>query len=952
MQKLFGAAILILLVQSLFAQPLRFYDKADSVKYTALNVVADDKGGWLTLGSSEDSSFTITQFDYCGKVVVNEKYPLPLQTKLNTPVLNYLGKDTLLVAATLNSTSGSQILLFYSVSGIIRQARLISALSSSLSYNPVVSILDNDHILLAFNYDTGRLAKSGILMLDKNFNQRWARRIETESHIQWIHMISANEFVIGDGLEIRKYDTLGVNFWSRSFKDHRMVYNSMVRKDSALVFLTDYIDPVVDTVKKFKYKQVINIDLAGRFKWNSDRIRSMQANHLLEYNSRLFLGNDGNYIFNGIDTLPQDSIPYIFAHSLQDTTGNLVSSRAWSAKESLIDYKSSMLDDGNFAVCLSLGNSDTLNGLGNIKTSQLYEGACDTVDFSSTLGGSVIIDTPTLRNLPAFNVSVNNLNITGGPDSLKLSRVCEEFDLKDGTTPIPLCKGDSVFLSGITIPNATYVWDIGSNQQGIWVKEEGEYSVTITYCDKSATITYKVSFITFADKVITKEQCEYPFRLDALDQTSHPAKFFWESGDTTSFTTINGKGTYTVRVTECQMNYRITYNVVPQQFNDSVHRFMACDFPETLYANLGRTPFTGATYKWDNGSTNNERQISGPGTYVVTVSYCESSYTQTFIVSLFNFNDNTLSFDQCNYPDNLYGDLGRNFKNATYKWDNGSTSVSRQISGPGTYKVTVNYCQTTYVQTFVINSTVNYIDSTAKFPNCIYPNSYHANLGRTFTDATFKWENGSTEGALKVNKPGTHKVTITYCGGKTVVHTLNIEGRPISDKTFTLDSSCSGFLREFELKSGFEYANDADSPPSYKWIMGSSSTNESIMVNKPGVYIVEIKYCADTVEYKHDVRLKDEDYLLYPNVFPPNSEVKINQLFLPVVKDTISEYNLKIFNRWGQKVFETSDPTEGWKGDHDKSGSPAPMDTYMYIATVTTPCGTSKVKKGTVTLIR
>lgn len=63
-----------------------------------------------------------------------------------------------------------------------------------------------------------------------------------------------------------------------------------------------------------------------------------------------------------------------------------------------------------------------------------------------------------------------------------------------------------------------------------------------------------------------------------------------------------------------------------------------------------------------------------------------------------------------------------------------------------------------------------------------------------------------------------------------------------------------------------------------------------------------------------------------PNVFTPNGD-GINEVFMPVVAEGFR--SLMIFNRWGELIHETSDPYEGWRGDH--RGKPVPDGTYVYI---------------------
>ena len=58
----------------------------------------------------------------------------------------------------------------------------------------------------------------------------------------------------------------------------------------------------------------------------------------------------------------------------------------------------------------------------------------------------------------------------------------------------------------------------------------------------------------------------------------------------------------------------------------------------------------------------------------------------------------------------------------------------------------------------------------------------------------------------------------------------------------------------------------------------------------------------------------------------------------------------RIFNRWGQEIFSTSDIDQGWDGMY--KGSSQPIGVYVYMVEAITSTGREFVKQGNVTLIR
>ena len=134
----------------------------------------------------------------------------------------------------------------------------------------------------------------------------------------------------------------------------------------------------------------------------------------------------------------------------------------------------------------------------------------------------------------------------------------------------------------------------------------------------------------------------------------------------------------------------------------------------------------------------------------------------------------------------------------------------------------------------------------------------------------------------------------------------------------------------------------------YLWSTGSTASE--ITVSEAGEYWVEVQngkccYNADTVYV-----VKYELYV--PNAFRPASS--INYEFKPIVPfSAVQDYSLKIFDRWGQLIYESKDLGTGWKGDIN--GQPAPFGVYAWRIDYNTISddGTRPIKmSGTVMLLK
>jgi len=94
------------------------------------------------------------------------------------------------------------------------------------------------------------------------------------------------------------------------------------------------------------------------------------------------------------------------------------------------------------------------------------------------------------------------------------------------------------------------------------------------------------------------------------------------------------------------------------------------------------------------------------------------------------------------------------------------------------------------------------------------------------------------------------------------------------------------------------------------------------------------------------VTLNPEVYI--PNAFTPNDD-GTNDEFKPEFSFLPTDYNLKIYNRWGNVIFESNSATEPWTGT-DTSGKKVPTGTYIYLLQIKTPKGETIDKRGNITV--
>ncbi|MEY4293301.1 MAG: hypothetical protein RIQ61_1699 [Bacteroidota bacterium] len=132
------------------------------------------------------------------------------------------------------------------------------------------------------------------------------------------------------------------------------------------------------------------------------------------------------------------------------------------------------------------------------------------------------------------------------------------------------------------------------------------------------------------------------------------------------------------------------------------------------------------------------------------------------------------------------------------------------------------------------------------------------------------------------------------------------------------------------------------------WTTGDTAS--SIVVYHPGIYGITANMdgciTSDSVEVKKDC------YIEMPNTFTPNGD-DLNDYFFPksLLSRGVTAFKMSIFNRWGQLIFETTNPEgRGWDGRWN--GVMQPNGVYIYLLDATLKNGKTEHYQGNVTLLR
>jgi len=173
---------------------------------------------------------------------------------------------------------------------------------------------------------------------------------------------------------------------------------------------------------------------------------------------------------------------------------------------------------------------------------------------------------------------------------------------------------------------------------------------------------------------------------------------------------------------------------------------------------------------------------------------------------------------------------------------------------------------------------------------------------------------------------------------------------PLADADFTADPEVTNVF------NGRVQFTDL-SQNAVSWLWDFNDGNKSIEQN-PAHYFNEIGQYKVTLVVTNitgcpDLQMREVvvNPFYIPNAFTPNAD-GINDYFFDAgyVLD-VKSFVMRIFNRWGQKVYETDDYTKFWNG-FDSDGNPAQDGVYVYKIDVTTKGGKEHTFTGTVSLVR
>jgi gliding motility-associated-like protein len=414
------------------------------------------------------------------------------------------------------------------------------------------------------------------------------------------------------------------------------------------------------------------------------------------------------------------------------------------------------------------------------------------------------------------------------------------------------------------------------------------------------------------------------------------ATYQWSTGSADSSISVSQSGQYWVKVFagDCYAidTINITVRNLPQ-FTLGNDTAICGNQPYALQPQPG---YPNANYLWNTNATTSSIVAANPGSYWLRLtdqygcSYRDSVNVSFKTLPSFNLgNDTALCQGQTHV-------LKANVSATAYLWNTGAASQQINATQTGFYwcDATLNGC--TYRDSiFLLFKPLPQVQlgpDTTICEDVQYP------LNVVNPAASYLWQDGKTTPDYTVSQPGTYHVKVTMNGcsaSDTVEVKYNLKPRVNLGPDL---SYCPGM--QITLKPELQYVQSL--------IWQNGSTAPVYIATQSGLYyITATNYCGSKSDSV--VVAKGVCKLYLPSAFTPNGD-GVNDVFKAQYGDGITEFEMSIYNRWGQRVFYSTDKHKGWDGF--VNGKLQAGVYIWYIRFRDSSASNGQIMKGTVVLIR
>ncbi|MNJ86162.1 hypothetical protein D3C87_36490 [compost metagenome] len=515
------------------------------------------------------------------------------------------------------------------------------------------------------------------------------------------------------------------------------------------------------------------------------------------------------------------------------------------------------------------------------------------------------------------------------------------------------------FNQGIASGNNTAINSLtdnsGNNQSGFFLgfSLNGAHSnfVEVTCCDFYGNYQAATNQPFSLNTIITNEHCgnqdgsinvnvplipnNYSFEWPSLNEIGH-------------FVQNLTAGTYSLTITDNQGCFIDTTLLVTNFSAGSVPAPQPLIYCQNDVAEpLQLTPAAGGTIHWYSDpimtntlSGNPVPSTSNPGTFYYYFSQemngCFSSVDSVRItispaIAVNIGNDTTLCSGE-----SLHLSIIGNY--SSIAWNDGSNSANYTISTSGNYWVTVTsgvcFASDTINVNFYPEIEVSLGSDTS------ICNGTTINLSAEETVGSYSWSTGETSPTIAVDSPGSYSVEVT-AGGCTNSDVITVSWLPSIEIGLLSDTLlCSNKVNVLSINSEYEVT----------WNSNLAGNSYTVPESHPSSIIYEVTDACGAITDTVQLTYTNCECLLFvPNSFTPDGD-EFNNSFQVISTCDLSYFQLLVFNRWGELIFESYDRNHLWDGTHH--GTICPFGLYNWKVTYRADSSETIEKHGHINIIR
>ncbi len=308
-----------------------------------------------------------------------------------------------------------------------------------------------------------------------------------------------------------------------------------------------------------------------------------------------------------------------------------------------------------------------------------------------------------------------------------------------------------------------------------------------------------------------------------------------------------------------------------------------------------------------------------------------------------------------------------------WNFGDGNTSTVpnpvHQFSLAGSFNVSltvrdINGCEDTYIQQIdwfpEAEILVNPEEDTGcePFEVTIVNNSFPIN------GYTTEWDLGDGNTSLDASPTHIYETPGVYTVSLVITSPIGcISQQTFPDLITVYETPVADFLCDPQDPSNFDpeviFTDQSTGAASWFWDFGTgdTSTDPNPIYSYPdtGMFevILEVTHvdgCTDTMSKIIDVVPRFTYFL--PNAFTPNFDAVNDGFRGGGIFYGIEQFEMRIFNRWGEEVFQTNDPNVAWNGQKNNTGKDVQNGVYIYLVNILGSRNQKFEYKGFATLVR